>query len=84
MNPVTKLCIQNTGAMMWILLTPGTIQREVHLVFMPQQNEHHCGKMCDDQAELALHVSNDHHQILCGIAIFVHIIPPKGVTFGNM
>ena len=30
MNPVTKFCIQNTGAMVWILLTPGTIQREVH------------------------------------------------------
>ena len=34
MNPVTKLFIQNTGAMMWILLTPGTIQREVHLQFL--------------------------------------------------
>ena len=34
MNPVTKLCIQNTGAMVWILLTPGTIQREVHLQYL--------------------------------------------------
>ena len=60
MNPVTKLCIQNTGAMMWILLTPGTIQRGAPTVFVPQQNECHCGQMCDDPADLAQHVSNDH------------------------
>ena len=57
MNPVTKLSTQNTGALVWILLTPGTIKREV---FVPQQNECHCGKMCDDQADLAQHVTDDH------------------------
>ena len=47
---------QYTGALVWILLTPGTIKREV---FVPQQNECYCGKMCD-QADLAQHVTDDH------------------------
>ena len=29
-------------------------------VFVPQENECHCGKMCYDQADLAVHVTNDH------------------------
>ena len=61
MNPVTKLCIQNTGAMVWMLLTPRyNTKRGSPTVFVPQQNECHCGKMCDDQADLAQHVTNDH------------------------
>ena len=35
-------------------------KRGAPTVFVPQQNECHCGKMCDDQADLAQHVTNDH------------------------
>ena len=35
-------------------------KRGAPTVFVPQENECHCGKMCDDQADLASHVSNDH------------------------
>ena len=36
------------------------IKRGAPTVFVPQQNECHCGKMCDDQADLAQHETNDH------------------------
>ena len=35
-------------------------KRGAPTVFVPQQNEYHCGKMCDDQADLAQYVTNDH------------------------
>ena len=35
-------------------------KRGAPTVFVPQYNECHCGKMCDNQADLAQHVSNDH------------------------
>ena len=35
-------------------------KRGARTVFVSQENECHCGKMCDDQADLALHVTNDH------------------------
>ena len=35
-------------------------KRGAPTVFVPQQNECHYGKMCDDQADLAQHVTNDH------------------------
>ena len=35
-------------------------KRGAPTAFVPQQNECHCGKMCDDQADLAQHVTDDH------------------------
>ena len=35
-------------------------KRGAPTVFVSQDNECHCGKMCDDQADLAQHVTNDH------------------------
>ena len=59
-------------------------KRGAPTVFVPQENECHCSKMCDDQADLALHVTNDHPANSVWACFSVHILPPKGITCGKM
>ena len=47
-------------------------KRGAPTVFVPQENEYHCGQMCDDQADLALHVTNDHPANSVWACFFVH------------
>ena len=54
-------------------------KRDAPPVFVPQENECHWGKMCDDQADLALLVINDHPANSVWACFFVPYFHQKGL-----